>query len=305
MKKEIKRKVAKHKNEESHEFLIAQATKLCENNALVFQLTDICVKYGIINYEDIQHNRDIFKAFNALLNSRYTLFIDKDGDVGITSNSETDAESNELFIVMCLGVMAMQGINIEYLEKHNSKFKGLSDFLSLEFPELHNAYMALSDQYGFSNFIEYDNSIPSDSGLMPDEADNYHRLLLYMMKGLGDKIKDQDLNEVKAILESFSDLDSKCTYSLENGNICYAMSDDSEFFKTTESAIIIALGIFASHEINLEYLESENPLLKGLNDYLRQYESYNAYSAITKKYRFDSTVLFSFPEQGELENLRN
>lgn len=282
-------------NTQNQEDILAENLRqLCEKNKFVSGIVEIWGRYGQhINKlpEKIQHNREVFNSFNNLLNNRFTLFIDSDGDAGVTCIE--DQYSDESLIAMCLGLLAQMDVNLDYLERYNSHFRGFSKFLSQQHPDLHHAYYSLSVKYGFDVYLD-NNPLPSIIERIRNEekADYFHRILLFIMKGLRCKIQDQDLNEVNAILNSFSrKVGKKCFFSVEDdGSLCFTMPDDPEFLKTTESAILVALGLFASFKINVEYLEKRNPRLNGLDAYLRQYQVYKAYSAVINKCGFDNTV---------------
>ncbi len=90
---------------------------------------------------------------------------------------------------------------------------------------------------------------------------------------------------------------TKCQYSIcEEGNICFDVINANEFHESTESGLVITLGIFACSKLNLVYLEKHNLMLEGMNQYLAKEFSfcYNAYTKLSEKYGFDRTIHMGF-----------
>jgi hypothetical protein len=139
--------------------------------------------------------------------------------------------------------------------------------------------------------------------------------MLFVCLSIVHKIKDErnESHQIDDILSSFSNLiGSRCKYFLDSdGAIGYKLSDDKEFVDSSESALLIFLGVFACYRINLDFFEKQNPDLEGLNEHLKKEypEAYNAYWELTRMFGFDSMVDMGFhPEKSQEEmctHLRN
>jgi hypothetical protein len=282
-----------------------------------------------INLEQI---RRIYSVYSNLLSLKCKFFIDSDGIIRYQFDSDESFEySNEHVVVVILGALAPLGLNLEYLESQNSIFKGLNSFLLKEFPETYNAYCALSNQFKFGHVVQsFEKPSPTEDNVILDSnnkkksselleldetleekkifinhsleeidnemVSNFQYSFLLIIKGLGCKIKNEnnESHQIDDILRSFSNLmGSKCKYRIaSDGDICFKWKDNQEFEESSESGIVILLGILACFKINLEFLEYQNPTLKGLNEFLLQDypETYNAYCALTNQFKFDGTV---------------
>lgn len=128
-----------------------------------------------------------------------------------------------------------------------------------------------------------------------DEEYNFFGPFLLLISGLGYKVKDEnnESHQIDDILSSFNNLvGSKCKFTLGATGICFKPEPNENFEESEESGLLILLAIFACFRINLGYLESQNLLLKGLNEYLsRDFpEIYYGYCALSQHNGFDRTV---------------
>jgi hypothetical protein len=129
-----------------------------------------------------------------------------------------------------------------------------------------------------------------------DAEDFFLTCILKICSVLGHKIKDEpnESHQRDEILNSFNTLiGSKCKFSLSpEGAIRFNFEENPEFLDSNETALAMYLGTFACYKINLEFLEYQNPYLKGFNDLLKNIypETYNAYCNLSKQFGFNNIV---------------
>lgn len=278
--------------ESNHDLFVQKFFKKYEGNAVMQHFIIISQSLNKkLDNESMPHFNvnEIIDAYELLAYPNKNFIVEQENTKDIEIYSK-----GLLFSIYCLyGVF---GINLELLESNNIELKGLNNFLVKESPVEYKAYCELSNKFKFKTVVQI-----SDESFNANEMDDG---FLYYFKviciGLGYKIKDEknEAHQIDNILDSFSSLmGTKCKYSLDSdGSICYKLEDNKVFEESKESGLVIFLGIFACFKLNLEYLEFQNPELKGLNKFLllEYAETYNAYRALTNQYGFEGTVKLGF-----------
>jgi hypothetical protein len=322
-----------------------------KDNNYMFYLMSIhgCLIYRLTHkFNELDHPKDCLNSLNILLKSKYKFDINSKDGLMMECKPRSDYEGFKEFLFMSfLGILVPYRVNLDTLERFNYELKGLNEFLSIEVPDIYEAYCKVSNQFGFNTIIVLDDNhlsmkwmeilqssansgykakpelleldenfavekVPEDFNMSnftkgykiincrnqyEDEAKHdFFGSTLLLASGLGYKVKDEnnESHQIDDILRSFNNLlGSIYKFSLAtDGNICLKIESNGNLDESAEQGVLILLGIFACLRINLEFLESQNLQLKGLNvslsgDYPK---IYYGYCALSQQYGFDRTV---------------
>ena len=113
---------------------------------------------------------DILSSWNKLIGSKCKYGLNSDGAYYCKFKSkENFLQSEETSMLVPFGIFACLRINLEFLEYQNPILEGLNEGLSRDYPEIYNAYCALSQQYDFDSTVNLGLNLPET----PEEMLSY------------------------------------------------------------------------------------------------------------------------------------